>query len=234
MEFSRPNVGGRKIFGYVVPMGNIWRLGANESTKFTTTDSITVAGKGLSKGTYVLLAIPNENEWTIIFNKNLAVGYDNYKPEFNVLEVKIKPQYLKDLTETFTIQTTNITKNTCDLEFIWEKTLIRIPLVNEIHTKIMKQITDKLAGITQGEYTAMARYYLENDLDIKAANEYIDKAIAKGEGYGNLRLKALITAKMGDKKAAIEWAEKSIVRAKKFNVTDYVRMNEESINEWKK
>lgn len=234
MEYSRPSVGGRKIFGNVVTLGKIWRIGANESTKFTTTDSITVAGKGLSKGTYIMLAIPNKDEWTIIFNKNLEVSYENYKPEFNVLEVKVKALKTAQFVETFGIQTNNITKNSCDLELAWENTLIRIPLANEIHSKIMAQIKQKLAGTTQSEYQAAARYYLENDIDLKAALEYIDKGIAMGEGYGNLRLKALILAKMGDKKGAIEFAEKSLARAKKFDNADYIRMNEESIAEWKK
>lgn len=234
MEYSRPSVGGRKVFGNVVTFGKIWRLGANESTKFTTTDSITVAGKGLSKGTYVVLAIPNKDEWTIIFNSNLAVAYDNYKPETNVLELKIKTEKTAQLVENFGIQINNITKTGCDLEMAWENTIVRVPLTNEINAKIMAQIKQKMAGPTQSEYTASARYYMENDVDNKLALEYIEKAIAMGEGYGNLRLKALILAKMGDKKTAIQWAEKSLERSKKSNNADYIRMNEESIAEWKK
>ena len=101
MEYSRPSVKNRKIFGNVVILDKIWRIGANGSTKFTTTDSITVGGKGLSKGSYIMLAIPNNDEWTIIFNKNLDVSYENYKPEFNVLEVKIKPKKTAEFVETF-------------------------------------------------------------------------------------------------------------------------------------
>ena len=91
----------------------------------------------------------------------------------------------------------------------------------------MAQIKQKMAGTTQSEYQAAARYYMENDIDLKTALEYIDKGIAMGEGYGNLRTKSLILAKMGDKKGAIEWAEKSLARAKKFDNADYIRMNEE-------
>ena len=61
MEYSRPSVKNRKIFGNVVILDKIWRIGANGSTKFTTTDSITVGGKGLSKGSYIMLAIPNND-----------------------------------------------------------------------------------------------------------------------------------------------------------------------------
>jgi Protein of unknown function (DUF2911) len=234
MEYSRPSVSARKIFGNVVIFGKIWRMGANDATKFTTTDSITVAGKGLSKGTYIVLAIPNKDEWSIIFNSNLAVSYENYKPESNVLEVKVKAEKSAQFVESFTIQTTNISKTGCDLELTWENTLVRIPLTNEVHSKIMAQIKQKIAGTTQSEYQSAARYYMENDIDLKTALEYIDKGIAMGEGYGNLRTKSLILAKMGDKKGAIEWAEKSLARAVKFNNSDYIRMNEESIVEWKK
>lgn len=234
MDYSRPSVKGRKIFGNVVIFDKIWRIGANGSTKFTTTDSITVAGKGLSKGTYIMLAIPTKDEWTIIFNKNLDVSYENYKPEFNVLEVKIKPEKTPNLVETFAIQTTNVTKTTCNLELIWENTLVRIPLANEVNAKIMAEIKQKLGGPTKADYQTIAGYYYENNIDLKSALEYIDKGIAQGEGYGNLRMKALILGKMGDKKGAIEWAEKSLVRAKMFNNADYIRMNEESIAEWKK
>ncbi len=234
MEYSRPSVKNRKIFGNVVILDKIWRIGANGSTKFTTTDSLTVAGKGLSKGTYIMLAIPNNDEWTIIFNKNLDVSYENYKPEFNVLEVKIKPKKTAQFVETFGILTNNITKTSCDLELAWENTLIQIPLQNDVHLKIMAEIKQKLGGPTKADFQTIAGYYYENNIDLKSALEYIDKGIAQGEGYGNLRMKSLILAKMGDKKGAIEWAEKSLVRAKMFNNSDYIRMNEESIAEWKK
>ena len=106
--------------------------------------------------------------------------------------------------------------------------------MNEVKTKILAEIKQKLAGPTKADYQTIAGYYYENNIDLKSALEYIDKGIAQGEGYGNLRMKSLILAKMGDKKAAIELAEKSLVRSKMFNNADYIRMNEESIAEWKK
>ncbi|MDZ7878796.1 MAG: DUF2911 domain-containing protein [Saprospiraceae bacterium] len=234
MEYSRPSVKNRKIFGNVVIFDKIWRIGANSSTKFSTTDSLTIAGKGLSKGNYIMLAIPNKDEWTIIFNKNLEVSYENYKPEFNVLEVKIKPKKTAQFVETFGIQTNNLTKTSCDLELAWENTLIQIPLQNEPHSKIMAEIKQKLGGPTKADFQTIAGYYYEHNIDLKSALEYIDKGIAQGEGYGNLRMKSLILAKMGNKKEAIVWAEKSLARAKMFSNADYIRMNEEAIAEWKK
>ena len=235
IEYSRPSLKGRKMFGDAVPFGEIWRTGANGQTKFTTTDSLTIGGKGLSKGTYTIFTIPNLTEWEVIFNKNPKTDYTNYKPsDDDVLKVKIAVENLSKSVESFSIFTNNITATTCDLEISWDKTLIKIPLVNEINTKIMAQIKKKLDGPTAGEYQGMAQYYYDSGQDLKMALEFVDKAVTKSEGYGNQRLKALILGKMGDKKGAIEWATKSRDRAKKNNNMDYVRLNEKSIAEWSK
>ena len=70
LDYSRPSAKGRKVMGELVPFGAIWRTGANQPTKFTTTDSLTVAGKGLPKGTYVIMTKPGKDAWEVMFNKN--------------------------------------------------------------------------------------------------------------------------------------------------------------------
>jgi hypothetical protein len=235
VEYSRPSVKGRKVFGDIVPFGEIWRAGANEPTKFTTTDSITVAGVGLPKGSYVILAKPGATEWEIMFNKNPAASYTNYKAGDDVVSIKVKPIALAQKVESFLISISDIGFNSCNLEMAWENTLIRIPLTNDVDAKVMAQIKQKNDGPTASEYNAMARYYLDNNKDAKAALEFVDKGINKGgETYGNLWLKSIILAKTGDKKMAIEVAKKSIEKAKTANNMDYVRMNEKNIAEWSK
>ncbi len=234
VEYSRPGVKGRKIFGNVVPFDSIWRTGANESTKFTINDSITIAGKTLQKGTYVILTRPSKNSWDIIFNKNLAVSYTNYLPEFDVLKINAKTIALANTVENFTISTNNIKNNECLLQFAWENTMVELPLINEIHKKILKQIKQKNDGPSAGEYNSMARYYLESDESLTDALNFSNKSVAMDENYGNLRVKSLILAKMGDKKLAIETAKKSLAKATIANNQDYIRMNNESIAEWSK
>jgi hypothetical protein len=234
IEYSRPSVKGRKVFGNVVSYDSIWRTGANESTKFTITDSVTIAGKGLAKGTYVLLTRPSKGSWDIIFNKNLNVSYSNYLPEYNVLTVNVKPITTNYTTETFNITTNNIKLNECTVQLAWENTIAEFTVINDPSKKILKQIKQKLDGPTASEYNAMARYYLENNLNMEEALVYINKAVIMDEGYGNLRNKSLILAKMGDKKLAIETAKKSLERAVKNKNLDYIRMNNESIAEWSK
>lgn len=234
VEYSRPSAKGRKVMGGVVAYGELWRTGANSATKFTTTDSITVAGKGLSKGTYILMTKPGKDSWEIIFNKNLSVSASNYKPEDNVLVVTVPAKSLTEKVETFTISTNNVTTTSCDLELSWENTIVRIPMTNDIDSKVMAQIKQKLDGPTGGDYFQMSQYYFESGKDLKMALEFVDKSLAKGERYWILRHKSLVQAKLGDKKGAIETAKRSLELAKKGEDNAYIRMNEASIAEWSK
>jgi hypothetical protein len=69
VNYHRPLVNSRQIWGKVVPYGDVWRAGANENTTVTFTDPVTIEGQPLGKGTYGLHMIPGENQWTVIFSK---------------------------------------------------------------------------------------------------------------------------------------------------------------------
>lgn len=92
INYGSPSVKDRKIWGELVPYGQVWRAGANEATTFTTSKAITVEGKNLAAGKYGLFVIPSENEWIVIFNKTADQwGAYDYKEKDDVLRVKIKP-----------------------------------------------------------------------------------------------------------------------------------------------
>ncbi len=235
VEYSRPSMKGRKIFGGVVPFDELYRLGANSATKFTTTDSITIAGKGLAKGTYIMMAKPGKTQWEIIFNKNPTVSVFNYKPEDDVLKVNVPSQELPFTVESFTIMVGDITNTSASLDILWDKTIVRIPFTNDVDSKVMAQIKQKLDGPTQNDYYAMSTYYFEVGKDSKQALEFVDKALDKGKPqFWMLRHKSLVQAKIGDKKGAIESAKKSLALAQEAKNNDYIRMNEASIKEWSK
>ena len=235
IEYSRPSMKGRKIFGGdVVPFGELWRTGANSATKITTSDSITIMGKGLAKGSYVLLTKPGKDSWEIIFNKNPAVSVFDYKPADDVLKVMVKPMANSMTVESFTMGVANVTNNSADIEIAWENTVVRIPFTNDVDSKVMAQIKQKLDGPTQNEYFTMSQYYFDSGKDLKMSLEFANKAIAKGERFWMLRHKSLVQAKLGDKKGALESATKSLALAKEAKNDDYVRMNEKSIAEWTK
>ena len=107
VNYSSPAVKGRKIWGGLVPYGQAWRLGANEATTLTTDKAIKVEGKDLPAGKYTVFAIPNENEWQIIFNSQTGQwgikrsGEANYDPANNVLVVNVKPKKSAAMHERF-------------------------------------------------------------------------------------------------------------------------------------
>jgi hypothetical protein len=237
LDYSRPSAKGRKVMGELVPFGAMWRTGANQPTKFTTTDSITVSGIGLPKGTYVIMTKPGKDAWEVMFNKNPKANATNGEmlfPADNVVSVSVPVKNSDMKVETFTMGIGNITNASATLDIMWENTVVSIPFTNDIDSKIMAQIKQKLDGPTQSEYFAMSQYYLDSGKDASKALEFVDKALAKGEMYWMLRHKSLVQAKLGDKAGAVATAKKSLAAAMEAKNMDYVRMNEKSIAEWVK
>src|ERR1041384_2100628 len=88
VNYHRPLVKGRKVWGGIVPYGQVWRAGANENTTIQFPDPVTVEGKSLPKGIYGLHMIPGENEWTVIFSKQAdAWGSFSYNQAEDALRV---------------------------------------------------------------------------------------------------------------------------------------------------
>ena len=95
VEYNRPNVRGRTIWGDIVPYGKVWRTGANQATTINFSDDVWLNNNLVKAGKYAIYTIPNKNEWTILLNKNAdSWGVESYKEEDNVLSFKVKP--LKD------------------------------------------------------------------------------------------------------------------------------------------
>ena len=120
IDYSQPSVKGRKIFGGLEPYGKVWRAGANEATIFEVDSDVKIEGQALPKGKYGLFAIPNENEWTIIFNKTWNQwGAYRYKQDDDALRVKVKPSKTPSLAEKLTY-----TVNNGKVTLSWENTAV--------------------------------------------------------------------------------------------------------------
>ena len=116
INYGSPSVKARKIWGDLVPYGKVWRTGANEATTFTTDKAIEVEGKSLPAGKYSFFAIPNEKEWTIIFNKTAKQwGAYDYKDKEDALRVNVKPKKASIMSERL-----NYTVNSTGISLIWE------------------------------------------------------------------------------------------------------------------
>lgn len=234
--YSRPSMKGRTIFSKdgVVPFGSMWRTGANSATKLTFGDDVKIGGKDLKKGAYALFTKPDMNEWTImLFNYDTpsAGGYGDKTP---VVSFTAKPKMMGDATETFTIAVNDITNTTANIDIIWEKTKVSLPVQVEVDKRVMADIERVMAGPSQNDYAAAANYFFDGKKDLNKALEYIQKANAKDARYWNLRTESLILAELGKKAEAVKAAEKSLALAKEQKDDAYIRMNEKSIAEWNK
>lgn len=224
VKYSRPVIKGRKIFGDVVPFGKLWRTGANSPTSITVGEDVKIAGQTLKAGTYQLMTIPSQFSWEIIFNKGTN-GVFNYKPEEDVLKVKLAVTTLAQSVESFSIQFANVISNKLDLVLSWEKVSVSIPIETDIDSKIIASI-DKAMAVDTRPYFESASYYFETGRDLKKALEWVNKAIeVNSSAYWIWHLQAKIQAKAGDKVGAKTSAEKSMALAKEGKNDDYVTLN---------
>lgn len=227
LSYSRPGMKGRKIFGDLVPFGNVWRTGANNPTTLTFSDSVTIGNAAVAPGTYGLLTIPDKDQWTLILTKQLDVtNAAAYKQADDVVRVTAKPTALKEPVETFTMQFANVKPTRTDLQLLWENTAVSVPIATNIENRIMAQIADVMSADNRPYFQA-AMFYLENGKDLNQAVAWFDKAIAQDPGaYYIYHQKANALAKLGKKEEARQTALKSIELAKQQNNNDYVQLNE--------
>jgi hypothetical protein len=236
IDYSRPGMKGREIFGGLVPCKEIWRTGANAATKITFSSDVIIEKNELKAGTYALYTIPSETEWTIIFHKNLTSNTGNYNVEEDVLRFNVKSSQMDNAVETFTIGVSNIGLGTANIDISWENTMVSLAIDTKVDAQVQSTIEKALSGPSMDDYYQAAAYNLVANKDLKQALEWINIAMEKGatEKFWMVRRKALIEAKLGQYKKAIASAKMSLELAEKANNTDYVRMNEESIKEWEK
>jgi hypothetical protein len=231
LSYSRPGKKGRKVMGDLVPFGKVWRTGANNATTITFGDEVTIGGKKVPAGKYGLLTIPGLASWTVIITKQLDVTSPaDYKPEEDVARATVKPVAWPD-TETFTMQFTNVKASSCNLQMMWERTAVRVPITTSVDPKVMAQINEVMSKDPGTEkdnrpYFPAALYYMDNGKDLKQALAWFDKATELNpSAFWVWHQRANCLAKMGKKKDAITSANKSIVLAKEAKNDDYVALN---------
>jgi len=236
IEYSRPGVKGRTIFGDLVAFGKTWRTGANSNTKVTFSSDV-IDGQTLKAGSYGLYSVPNKDSWEVMFytesdNSGVPRDWDDSKV---AAKTTVNVQAFPINVETFTISINDVTSTTAVLGILWEKTYVAVTF--EVPTDEMVSATiDAVMAATPeaGDYYNAAIYYNQQDKDIKKANEWMEKAMSLTEkpAFWQLRQQSLIYAKMGDSEKAIAVAEKSLELSKEAGNEAYIKMNTESLSEW--
>lgn len=236
LEYSRPSMRGRTIFGDLVPYDKLWRTGANGYTLISFNNDVKIAGKDVKAGTYSIFTKPGATAWEVYFYTDTQGGGTPEKWDDTKVVAKATAQVypMSMPVETFTMSFDNLNANGTSLGFIWEKVYVGVTIDVSTDAAVMASIDKTMKGPGAGDYYAAAVYYLDEGKDIAKAKEWIDKAMSMTEkpAFWQLRQQSLIYAKAGDKKGAIEVAKKSLAASKEAKNDDYIKMNMDSLKEW--
>lgn len=232
ISYSRPSAKGRKIFGGLVPYGQVWRTGANSATKLTFSTAVKLNGTEVPAGTYELFTIPGAAEWTVIVHKNMSQwGAYAYDQKNDVARIKAAPVAAPSPVETFSIGLSDLRDESATLYLTWENTLVPVKLEVDFVSKIVPQIEAVMASdAAKKPYLQAAIFYLDHDLDLKKAAGWFDAAIAaQPDAFYVFYHQARLLAKQGNKDAALVAARHSIELATKAGgvaAGEYTRLNE--------
>ena len=188
LSFSRPAVKGRKIWGGVVPFGEVWRAGANGATVITLSHAAKVAGKDVPAGSYAFFVIPGERTWTLILNKTAKQwGAYDYKKEEDLLRWEATPQ-AGPFLEYLEYRVLPLDTSTAGIELGWEKVRVDFPVVFDTRVIYWAQLEDKLKQAPDTDWVPWyqaARYCQTQGIEPGKALAWIEKSLKIHEDFAN-------------------------------------------------
>jgi hypothetical protein len=216
VNYHRPLVNSRQIWGKVVPYGDVWRAGANENTTVTFTDPVTIEGQPLDKGTYGLHMIPGENQWTVIFSKmSTAWGSFSYKQGEDALRVTVKPQ-TAEFHDALTYDFDDVKPDSTVVTLRWEKVAVPFKVAVKLNDTVDARIHQELRGLNQYYWESwddVATYYLTNKINLDEALKDEEQSIKTEARFDNLMTKSKILEAMGRKDDATATLNKGLEMA---------------------
>jgi tetratricopeptide (TPR) repeat protein len=238
VTYHRPAVNKRKVWGELVPYGDVWRAGANENTVVSFSSPVKVNGKDLAAGEYGLHMIPAQGkEWTVAFSKvTSAWGSFSYDPKEDALRVTVTPVAAEAFEERLSYRFDDPTENSVVLALRWEKT--KVPLKIEVDTAqaVMAKMRQELRGLPrfgwQG-WNQAARYWITRGGDLEEAQQYAERALQMNENYATLTTRAMWLEKKGDAKGAAEARAKAMAVATEadINQAGYALLGQKKFDE---
>jgi tetratricopeptide (TPR) repeat protein len=237
IDYSRPGVKGRTIYGELVPYGLApnafgngkpmpWRAGANENTTITLSHDAKVNGNALKAGKYSLHMLVHEDEWTVIFNNDTdAWGSFFYEESNDALRFKVKPQ-TAHMVEWLMYGFENLTLGACDTYLHWGELKVVFTIEFDQHNVTLdhyrKQLTN-LQGFNEGAFRGAAQYCANNNVNLEEGLRWIDKALSmnNGQNFNNVAAKAGLLTKLGKKDEADKLIESSIQTATEVEINAY-------------
>lgn len=242
VEYHRPNVNKREIFGAMVPMNQIWRTGANKATSVRFSTEVNILDNVIPAGTYSLFSVPSNDNWTIILNTVTELwGTGNYKEENDVLRITV-PVASTTPTESFSITFENIARANGEMCLSWATTKVCIPIQVDVDAKALENI--KAAVAAEPENWSVLRnsaaYYMDNEIDMAKALTWMQKSVElKGDNWYSLYLLGRAYHLNADRKNAIKTGKSALelyrAQIKESNApATYEPMLTEAIETWGK
>ena len=216
INYHRPLVNGRQVWGKLVPYGQVWRAGANENTTITFTDPVTIEGQALDKGTYGLHLIPGESQWTVIFSKmSTAWGSFSYKQDEDALRVTVKSQPA-EFHDALTYDFDDVKPDSTVITLTWDKIAVPIKVAVNVNDVVEASLHRQIRGLNQyywDTWDDAAGYFLAAKTNLDEALKDEDQSIQVEERFDNLMNKSRILEAMNRKDAATEVRNKALEKA---------------------
>jgi len=226
VDFHRPLVRGRKIFGGLQPYGEVWRAGANFNTTIEFSDPVTIEGQPLAKGIYGLHFIPGPSSWVAIFSKNsTSWGSFTYDQKEDALRVTVTPRAI-DLQDVLDYRFDNPTTDSCVMSMRWER--VAVPITIGVNTPeiVAASLRNQLRGRVQTEWQAWeeaANYLLENRLHTEEAAAYADRSVSIEDRFENEITRARALDALGRTADARAARQKALTMGSEQQVYDFAR-----------
>jgi hypothetical protein len=226
INYHRPLVNDRKVWGGLVPYGEVWRAGANFNTTISFSDPVMIEGKPLDKGTYGLHMIPTADEWTIIFSKNsTSWGAFTYDQKEDALRVTVKPK-ASDMHNALTYDFDQLQPDSAVIELEWEKVAVPFKVSVDVHDIVQASLKKQLRNLSQ--YTWMswddaANYLLTEKISFDEALTLANKSIENEDRAENETTKAKVLIALNRKDEAATAQKKALELSSPLQIHIYGR-----------
>jgi tetratricopeptide (TPR) repeat protein len=238
ITYHRPGVKGREIWGGLVPLGEVWRLGANEATTISFSTPVQVEGHDVPAGKYALFAIPGKDKWTLVLNKKAEQwGAYFYKQEEDVLRFDVKPQAgpPTEKTEWMSFSLTPASETSATVEMAWENLRVPFTVSADVDRMVWSGIDAALAGKPNAEaYLTAVQYAMNKGARLDEAMPWTDKALAlEANNFWGHEFKARLLQKQGKVDEAIQHLDKAMETAKGKAPQEYIDGLAKLKKDWK-
>jgi tetratricopeptide (TPR) repeat protein len=224
INYHRPAVNKRKVWGGLVPYNDVWRAGANENTTITFSTPVSVGGKTLPAGTYGLHMLPGDKDWSVMLSSvSTAWGSFSYDAKEDVVRFPATAQPA-DFEERLEYRFENPTETSVTASLQWEKLRVSFPIAVDTNAVVLDSLKHQLRGLprfTWQGWNQAAQWCVRNGVDLDQGLAWADQSIKMQATFGNLRTKAEILEKKGDTKAAQELTDRALKIASEGDINLY-------------